>query len=156
MHPIYDHSKSREQYLRASKVIPSGVYGHLGPAEGCFIPVSAYPQFSEKAKGPYFWDIDGNRYIDYMCAYGPNVLGYGDPDVDRAAMEQLMVGNCTTAPSYKMVERAELLVDTVACADWAFFMKNGTDATTFANLTARAATGRKKTSPRKSSRNTLR
>jgi len=60
-------------------------------------------------------------------------------------MEQLKVGNCTTAPSYKMVECAELLVDTVACADWAFFMKNGTDATTFANLTARAATGRKKT-----------
>ena len=57
MHPIYDHSKSREQYRRAAKVIPSGVYGHLGPAEGCFIPVSAYPQFSEKAKGPYFWDI---------------------------------------------------------------------------------------------------
>ena len=78
-------------------------------------------------------------------ADGPNVLGYGDPDVDRAAMEQLKIGNCTTAPSYKMVECAEMLVDTVACADWAFFMKNGTDATTFANLTARAATGRKKT-----------
>ena len=47
MHPIFDHTKSREQFDRAARVIPSGVYGHLGPAEGCFIPVSAYPQFSE-------------------------------------------------------------------------------------------------------------
>ena len=141
----YSHEKSRAWFDRALNVIPSGVYGHLGPSEGLFLPLEKWPLISSKAKGTYFWDMDGNRYLDFMCAYGPNVLGYGDPDVDRAAMEQLMIGNCTTAPSYKMVECAEMLVDTVACADWAFFMKNGTDATTFANLTARVATGRKKT-----------
>ena len=141
----YNHEKSRAWFDRALNVIPSGVYGHLGPSEGLFLPLEKWPLISSRAEGTYFWDMDGNRYLDFMCAYGPNVLGYGDPDVDRAAMEQLKVGNCTTAPSYKMVECAELLVDTVACADWAFFMKNGTDATTFANLTARAATGRKKT-----------
>ena len=144
MHPIYDHSKSREQYLRASKVIPSGVYGHLGPAEGCFSPVSAYPQFSEKAKGPYFWDIDGNRYIDYMCAYGPNILGYNDPDVDEAAAKQREKGDCITAPSTVMIDFAELLVDTVASADWAFFAKNGNDVTSIAIRAARAHTHRKK------------
>ena len=144
MHPIYDHSKSREQYLRASKVIPSGVYGHLGPAEGCFIPVSAYPQFSEKAKGPYFWDIDGNRYIDYMCAYGPNILGYNDPDVDEAAAKQREKGDCITAPSTVMIDFAELLVDTVASADWAFFAKNGNDVPSIAIRAARAHTHRKK------------
>ena len=144
MHPIYDHSKSREQYLRASKVIPSGVYGHLGPAEGCFIPVSAYPQFSEKAKGPYFWDIDGNRYIDYMCAYGPNILGYNDPDVDEAAAKQRKKGDCITAPSTVMIDFAELLVDTVASADWAFFAKNGNDVTSIAIRAARTHTHRKK------------
>ena len=144
MHPIYDHSKSREQYLRASKVIPSGVYGHLGPAEGCFIPVSAYPQFSEKAKGPYFWDIDGNRYIDYMCAYGPNILGYNDPDVDEAAAKQREKGDCITAPSTVMIDFAELLVDTVASADWAFFAKNGNDVTSIAIRAARTHTHRKK------------
>jgi len=144
-YPEYSHEKSRAWFNRALNVIPSGVYGHLGPSEGLFLPLDKWPLISSKAKGTYFWDMDGNRYLDFMCAYGPNVLGYGDPDVDRAAMEQLKVGNCTTAPSYKMVECAEMLVDTVACADWAFFMKNGTDATTFANLTARAATGRKKT-----------
>ena len=144
-YPEYSHEKSRAWFDRALNVIPSGVYGHLGPSEGLFLPMEKWPLISSKAQGTYFWDMDGNKYLDFMCAYGPNVLGYGDPDVDRAAMEQLRVGNCTTAPSYKMVECAELLVDTVACADWAFFMKNGTDATTFANLTARAATGRKKT-----------
>ena len=144
-YPEYSHEKSRAWFDRALNVIPSGVYGHLGPSEGLFLPLEKWPLISSRAEGTYFWDMDGNRYLDFMCAYGPNVLGYGDPDVDRAAMEQLKVGNCSTAPSYKMVECAEMLVDTVACADWAFFMKNGTDATTFANLTARAATGRKKT-----------
>ncbi|MCI7809236.1 aminotransferase class III-fold pyridoxal phosphate-dependent enzyme [bacterium] len=144
-YPEYCHEKSRAWFDRALKVIPSGIYGHLGPSEGLFLPLEKWPLISSKAKGTYFWDMDGNRYLDLMCAYGPNVLGYGDPDVDRAALEQLMAGNCTTAPSYKMVECAELLTDTVACADWAFFMKNGTDATTFGVLTARAATGRKKT-----------
>ena len=144
-YPEYSHEKSRAWFDRALNVIPSGVYGHLGPSEGLFLPLEKWPLISSRAEGTYFWDMDGNRYLDFMCAYGPNVLGYGDPDVDRAAMEQLKVGNCTTAPSFKMVECAEMLVDTVACADWAFFMKNGTDATTFANLTARAATGRKKT-----------
>ena len=144
-YPEYSHEKSRAWFDRALKVIPSGVYGHLGPSEGLFLPLEKWPLISSRAEGTYFWDMDGNRYLDLMCAYGPNVLGYGDPDVDRAALEQLKAGNCTTAPSYKMVECAEMLVDTVACADWAFFMKNGTDATTFANLTARAATGRKKT-----------
>ena len=144
-YPEYVHTKSREWFDRALNVIPSGIYGHLGPTEGLFLPLEKWPLISSKAKGTYFWDMDGNKYLDLMCAYGPNVLGYGDPDVDRAAMEQLLSGNCTTAPSYKMVECAEMLVDTVACADWAFFMKNGTDATTFGILTARAATGRKKT-----------
>ena len=141
---INDYTKSNELFKRATKVIPSGVYGHLGPAEGNFIPVSAWPFFSERAEGAYFWDVDGNKFIDYMCAYGPNILGYNDPDVDAAAFEQAKLGNCTTSPSYKMVELAELMVDTVNCADWAFFAKNGNDATQGAIMCARAYTHRKK------------
>ena len=82
--------------------------------------------------------MDGNRFIDYMCAYGPNVLGYCDEDVDAAARKQMELGDCITAPSTKMIDFAELLVDTVASADWAFFAKNGNDVTTLAVLTARA------------------
>ena len=140
----YSHEKSRAWFNRALKVIPSGVYGHQGPSEGLFLPMEKWPLISSRAKGAYFWDMDDNRYLDLMCAYGPNVLGYNDPDIDAAAIAQLKIENCVTAPSYKMVECAELLVDTVACADWAYFMKNGTDATTFSVLCARAHTGKKK------------
>ena len=143
-YPEYSHETSRGWFDRALQVIPSGVPGHLGPTEGLFLPLEKWPLISSRARGAYFWDMDGNRYLDFMCAYGPNVLGYCDPDVDAAAIAQLSVGNCTTAPNYKMVECAELLVDTVAMADWAFFMKNGTDATTFAMMTARAHTKKRK------------
>ena len=140
----YNYTKSNELYKRACKVIPSGLYGHQGPAEGCWIPPTSWPFFTDHAEKSYFWDVDGNKFIDYMCAYGPNVLGYNDPDVDAAAMEQAKKENCVTTPSAKIVELAELMVDTVASADWAFFMKNGNDTTQGAIMCARAYTHRKK------------
>jgi len=139
-----DYTKSRELYARACKVIPSGIYGHKGPSGACYTPVEAWPFYSSRAEGTYFWDVDGNRFIDYMCGYGPNILGYHDPDVDAAAAAQRALEDCVSIPSGKMVEFAELLVDTVASADWAFFAKNGGDTTTLAILTARAHTNRKK------------
>ncbi len=144
MKKIYTYENSREAFARAEKVIPSGIYGHQGPAEGCYTPVEAFPFFSSKASGSYLWDLDGNRFIDYMCAYGPNILGYNDPEIDEAAAAQRAIGDCTTLPSVKMIEFAELLVDTVASADWAFFAKNGNDVTTMAVMAARAYTHRKK------------
>ncbi len=144
MHSINTYTKSREAFARAAKVIPSGIYGHQGPAEGCYVPVEAFPLFSERAEGTYLYDVDGNRYIDYMCAYGPNILGYNDPDVDEAARKQREKGDCTTLPNTKMIDFAELLVDTVHTADWAFFAKNGNDVTTLAVMAARAYTHRKK------------
>ena len=140
----YNYAKSNELYKRACKVIPSGLYGHQGPAEGCWIPPTSWPFFTDHAEKSYFWDVDGNKFIDYMCAYGPNVLGYNDPDVDAAAMEQAKKENCVTTPSTKILELAELMVDTVASADWAFFMKNGNDTTQGAIMCARAYTHRKK------------
>ncbi|MBR2621251.1 MAG: aminotransferase class III-fold pyridoxal phosphate-dependent enzyme [Clostridia bacterium] len=144
MHPIYTFDKSMELIRRAMNVIPAGIYGHLGPAEGCHIPIDAYPKYCDHAKGSYFWDVDGNRFIDYMCAYGPNILGYNDPDVDEAAARQREKGDCTTAPSPVMIDFADLMVDTVKSADWAFFAKNGNDVTSLAVMTARAHTRRKK------------
>ena len=144
MHQINDYSKSREALARATRVIPSGIYGHQGPAEGCYVPVEAFPMFSSRAEGSYLWDLDGNRLIDYMCAYGPNILGYHDPDVDAAAAKQRAISDCTTLPNTLMIDFAELLVDTVASADWAFFAKNGNDVTTLAVMVARAFTHRKK------------
>lgn len=140
---INDYTESRKLMARAVKVIPSGVYGHLGPAEGCMIPVQAFPNFAKKAEGTYFWDVDGNKYIDYMCAYGPNVLGYCDPDVDAAAAEQVKEMNCVTLPGAKMVELAEVLTD-MTKKDWAFFAKNGGDVTQLSVMVARFHTGKKK------------
>ncbi|MBE6633108.1 MAG: aminotransferase class III-fold pyridoxal phosphate-dependent enzyme [Ruminococcaceae bacterium] len=144
MRKINDYSKSHAEFLRAERVIPSGIYGHQGPAEGCYVPVEAFPLFSSRAKGSYLWDLDGNRLIDYMCAYGPNILGYHDPDVDAAAAKQRAISDCTTLPNTVMIDFAELLVETVATADWAFFAKNGNDVTTLAVMVARAFTHRKK------------
>lgn len=141
---LYTYPKSQELFARATQVIPAGIPGHQGPSEGCYIPNSAFPRFSSRAEGTRFWDVDGNEYIDYMCGYGPNVLGYRDPIVDAAAARQAAIEDVVTIPSSIMVDLAELLVDTVASADWAFFAKNGGDTTTLAIMTARAHTRRKK------------
>ena len=108
------------------------------------MPIEHYPFFVDRAKGSRFWDVDGNEFIDYMCAYGPMVLGYGDPVVDEAYRRQMELADAAPLASPRMVELAELLVDLVPVADWAFFAKNGADVTNYAVMTARAATGRKK------------
>ncbi|MBU4335632.1 MAG: aminotransferase class III-fold pyridoxal phosphate-dependent enzyme, partial [Actinobacteria bacterium] len=127
---LYTYEASRAAMDRALAVVPSGIYGHQGPSEGCYVPVTSFPLFSAKAEGTRFWDVDGNEYIDYMCGYGPNVLGYRDKDVDAAAATQARLEDVVTIPSRTMVDFAEKLVDTVASADWAFFAKNGGDTTT--------------------------
>ena len=141
---IFEYKKSQELFKRAVKVLPTGIPGHLGPIQSQFIPVEAFPFYADKVKDSYFWDLDGNKFIDYMCAYGPNVLGYNNEIVEAAALEQAKKGNCMALPAKIQVELAELLVDTIEMADWAFFMKNGGDSTTFAMMVAKAATGRKK------------
>lgn len=140
----YSFDKSQAMFRRALTLIPSGIYGHQGPSEGCYVPHDAFPYYSDHAKGCRFWDLDGNEFIDFMCGYGPNVLGYADPDVDAAARRQREREDCVTIPSPVMVDFAERLVDLVDAADWAFFAKNGGDVTTLAVMTARAATCRKK------------
>ena len=123
---------------RAAAVIPNGMYGHQSAA---FLPPN-FPQFFSRGEGSHIWDVDGNEYIDYLCSYGPILLGHAHPTVDRAAAAQLEAGDCLNGPSAEMVELAELLVDITPWADWAWFAKNGTDATVYAATLARAATGR--------------
>lgn len=124
---------------RALKVIPNGMYGH----ESVRMLPDSFPQFFSKAEGAYIWDADGNRYLDYMCAYGPSLLGYRDERVEAAAQAQAALGDTLTGPSPLMVELAETLVSMVEHADWAMFCKNGTDATTMAMSSARAQTGKR-------------
>jgi glutamate-1-semialdehyde 2,1-aminomutase len=103
-----------------------------------------YPQFFARSDGAHITDVDGNRYLDFMCAYGPNLFGYGHPDIDAAFVRQLGQGDTLTGPTALMVELAEALTAMITHADWAIFCKNGTDATTMALSAARAHTRRKK------------
>ena len=125
---------------RAQRVIPGGMWGHQNAAR---LP-AAYPQYFSRSEGCRLWDADGREYIDFMCAWGPMVLGYGDADVEAAADAQRRRGNGLNGPTERLVELAELMVDIVPHADWAMFQKNGADATTTCVVIARAATGRRK------------
>jgi glutamate-1-semialdehyde 2,1-aminomutase len=102
-----------------------------------------YPQYFARAKGAHLWDADGNRLLDLMCAYGPNLMGYGDAEIDEAFVDQLRVGDTMTGPSPLIVDLAERLTGMISHADWAIFCKNGADATQMALMIARAHTGRR-------------
>lgn len=136
------HAKSIALMERARGVIPNGIYGHFNPA--VLKPDGAFPLYADRAKGARFWDVDGNEYVDYMCAFGPMILGYAHPIVDEAYRAQMQKADTCTLASPVMVELAEYLVDLVPVAHWAYFAKNGADATNLAVMVARAATGRGK------------
>jgi glutamate-1-semialdehyde 2,1-aminomutase len=131
-------SHDRSLRERAARVIPGGMYGHQ--SVGALPP--GYPQFFSRAEGAWLWDADGNRLLDFMCAYGPQLFGYGNARIDRAYVGQLALGDAMTGPSGLMVDLAEAMTAMVSHADWAMFCKNGTDANTIALMVARAQTGR--------------
>jgi glutamate-1-semialdehyde 2,1-aminomutase len=116
------------------------MYGH----QATLLLPEEYPQFFSHADGARLWDVDGHEYIDYMCAYGPNLLGYRHAVVDAAYTGQLKRGDTMTGPSALIVDLAEDFVRMIGHAEWAIFCKNGTDANSMALVIARAATGKRK------------
>ncbi|MBC9205403.1 aminotransferase class III-fold pyridoxal phosphate-dependent enzyme [Roseomonas aerophila] len=141
--PALDHLINSEDTAlrqRALRVVPSGMWGHLHAAK---LP-EGYPQFFARGEGAHLWDVDGHRYLDFMCSWGPNLLGHQNQEVEEAAERQRRMGDCLNGPAPVMVELAERLVETLPAAAWAMFQKNGTDATTTCATLARAATGRRK------------
>ena len=137
---VLPNSKDSALRQRAANVIPGGMYGHQSIGR---LP-DGYPQFFSRADGCRLWDADGNELIDYMCAYGPNLLGYHHAQVEDAAARQQALGDALTGPSEVMVTYAERLVDTISHADWAMFTKNGADSTSSCIQIARAYTGKNK------------
>ncbi len=79
----FTYTRTQELFKRAARVIPCGIYGHYSPAP--LVPATDYPFYTSRAEGARFWDVDGNEFIDYMCAYGPMVQGYCNAAVDAAA-----------------------------------------------------------------------
>ncbi|MDE1171174.1 MAG: aminotransferase class III-fold pyridoxal phosphate-dependent enzyme [Verrucomicrobium sp.] len=135
------YRQSRALFDRAARVIPCGIYGHHTPA--AMVP-GEFPYYGARAQGSRYWDVDGNEYIDYMCGYGPMVLGHQHPEVEEAALRQQKDALCLNHPGEVMVDLAEYFVDLVDFSDWAVFGKNGSDVTTWAVQVAREHTKRKK------------
>ena len=132
------YGRDAELRERAARVLPGGMYGHQSAAR---LP-EGFPQFFSRGEGSHIWDADGNEYIDYMCSYGPIILGHRHSSVERAVAAQSAAGDCFNAPTERIVELAELLTGLIGHGDWAWFAKNGSDATRFALQVARAHTGR--------------
>lgn len=104
-----------------------------------------YPFYASHAKGAYLWDVDGNRYIDYMLGYGTIVLGHADNRVTKAVVSEIENGACVS-PLWKtaQIELNERLISVIPKAEMSFLMKTGSDATSGALRLARAFTGRDK------------
>jgi glutamate-1-semialdehyde 2,1-aminomutase len=133
--------RSRELFDRAARVIPCGIYGHTSPAAA--VP-GAFPYYAQRAQGCRYWDVDGNEYIDYLCGYGPMILGHQNPQVEEAAARAQRDALCLNHPGPIVVELAEYLVSLVDFSAWAVFGKNGSDMTTWAVQVAREHTQRRK------------
>ncbi len=131
--------ESKRWLERARAVIPGGVYGHQSP--NLLVP-GRYPAFISEARGCRVRDPDGNEYIDFLCSYGPMVVGYQNPAVHRATEKQRALCDAGTLPAPNMVELAEKLVAVSEGMDWAMFAKNGSDACTWALALARQRSGR--------------
>lgn len=138
--PVLANSVDTALRARARQVIPGGLWGHLNAAN---LP-EGYPQFFARGEGCRVIDVDGREFVDFMCSWGPIVLGHHHPAVEEAARRQAALGDTLNGPAPVLVDLAELMVDMIAHADWCLFEKNGGDATTAAVTIARAGTGRKK------------
>ena len=133
--------RSLALFERACAVIPGGIYGHAAPG---LVSADAAPYYACRAEGCRYRDVDGNEYIDWMCGFGPIVLGYAHPEVEEAAEQQRRKGDCFNHPGPVMVDLAEKLTDLVDFAEWAVFGKNGSDMTNWAIQVAREHTRRRK------------
>ena len=135
-----NYTKSNELLKRALKVTPLGAQTF----SKCFRYHCSgnAPLYLEKGKGCYVWDVDGNRFIDFICALGPVTVGYNDERVNQAVIKQLENGVSFSQETEISVELAEKLVEILPCAEMVRIVKNGSDATTAAVRLARAYTER--------------
>jgi glutamate-1-semialdehyde aminotransferase len=101
-----------------------------------------FPKFADNAKGAHIFDIEGNKYLDYMCGLGPIILGYNHDRTNRAIKDQLEKGIIFSLPTLLEQELAQIMIDIIPCAEQVRFAKNGTDADLAAVRIARSYTGK--------------
>ena len=132
--------RSEELFEQAVKVLPGGVNS----------PVRAYravgmaPRFITRADGPFIWDEDGRKYIDYVCSWGPMILGHNHPVIREAVEKAVKDGLSFGAPTRREVEIAQLMIDLVPNIEMVRMVNSGTEAVMSAVRLARGATGRDK------------
>ncbi len=136
----YSVQRSTQTYLRARQLIP-GVT-QLISRRPTRAALGVSPIYAERAKGCRIWDIDGNEFVDWMCAVGPIILGYADEVVDNAVKEQIDKGSLYSIGHEASVELAEELVDMIPSAEMVRYTKGGGEACTVAVRIARGVTGR--------------
>jgi glutamate-1-semialdehyde 2,1-aminomutase len=134
------HTRSRKLFEQAQRVLPGGVNSPVR----AFSAVGSHPVFIAKARGAEIWDVDGNRYIDYVGSWGPMILGHANPAVLASVRERAKKGTSFGAPTELEVKIAELICAMVPSLEMVRMVNSGTEATMSAIRLARAFTGREK------------
>ena len=133
---------SEKMYEDALKIIPGAIAGIRRPYN--FVP-GQYPIYFDHAKGGRVTDVDGNQYIDMLCAYGPIIIGHREEEIDNAVIEQIQnKGFCFSLTQPVQNTLAQKLIELIPSAEMAVFVKTGSDATSVAIRVARANTERTK------------
>ncbi len=137
---MYHHYFSDSYFQLAQEFIPGGVNS---PVRACR-SVGCNPIFIEKADGCYLYDVDGNRYIDYISSWGPMILGHVHPEVKAAVAEALESGTSFGIPTWREVALARKIVEFVPSIEQVRLVNSGTEAAMSAIRLARGYTGKKK------------
>ena len=137
---MLNHDRSAGDFAQACKSIPGGVNSPVR----AFGKVGCTPVFYDHARGSHVWDVDGNEYVDFICSWGPMILGHGDADVLGAVRAQLDRGVSYGAPCEAEIRLAQLICEIVPNAERARMVSSGTEATMTAIRLARGCTGRDK------------
>ena len=133
-------STNAELFERACRSIPGGVNSPVR----AFRSVGGTPRFVARANGPYFWDAEDKRYIDYIGSWGPAILGHAHPAVVKAVQDAAVHGLSYGAPTEAEIQIAELLIERLPSMEQVRLVSSGTEATMSAIRLARGATGRNK------------
>jgi glutamate-1-semialdehyde 2,1-aminomutase len=132
--------KSNELLIKARHLTPLGAQTYSKSYR--YYVAGHAPLFLERGKGSKVWDIDGNKYVDFVCALGPVTVGYANSKINRAIKQQLKKGITFSLPHPISVKLAEKLTQIIPGAEMMRFLKNGADATFAAVKLARAFTNK--------------
>ena len=135
----YSTQKSKELFGVATNFLVDGVASSIHKAAD-----EEYPIYAVKGKGSRFFDVDGNEYIDYMGSFGPSILGFSHPALNKAVIEQIENGTHFALPTESLNELSQKLVKLLPCAEMVGYQSTGTEANMVALRLARSFTGKNK------------